>query len=145
MTLHNLNKVNAAAGEICISDLSLLSRRGELLEMASRMVAEEGYNFKKGFAILKCMERTETSSAVKWPKYDKQTRDEWIKNIDKELKILLNWCSLKKKDKPKQRVLGVIDYVNKSLKKLWILRARKVSLWLKNVYLNRRRIELLDE
>ena len=63
--LTQFEKVNAAAGEICISDLSLLSRRGELLEMASRMVAEEGYNFKKGFAILKCMERTETSSAVK--------------------------------------------------------------------------------
>ena len=53
MTLHNLKKVNAAAGEICISDLSLLTRRGELLEMARRMVAEEGYNFKKVFAILK--------------------------------------------------------------------------------------------
>ena len=90
-------RVNAAAGEICISDLSLLSRRGELLEKARRMVAEKGYNFKKGFSRSKVYGRTETSSAVKRPKYDKEMRDERIKNIDEELKDITKLMQFKEK------------------------------------------------
>ncbi len=40
---------------LCLSDVSLLNRRGELLEKARNKVADEGYVFKKAILGRKCM------------------------------------------------------------------------------------------
>ena len=41
-------RVNAAASELCLENVGLLDRRGELLNLARKRVMEEGYVLKKG-------------------------------------------------------------------------------------------------
>ena len=46
-------RVNDAAIELCLDDVSLHEGRGDLLAMARRKVAEDGYTFRKGSSRLK--------------------------------------------------------------------------------------------
>lgn len=69
-------KVNAAAVELCLRDVTLLKRRGELLEKARKKVAEDGYCFRKGRSRSKVYGDPDTSSTPKRPKFDKEMREE---------------------------------------------------------------------
>ena len=76
--------MNAAAAELCLSDVSLLNRRGELLEKARKKVADEGYVFKKGRSRSKSYGHPVTETTPKRPKYDREMREERLKAIDEE-------------------------------------------------------------
>ena len=41
-------QINEAAGELVLGDPSLLTRRGDLLDLSRSRVYQEGYNFVKG-------------------------------------------------------------------------------------------------
>ena len=75
-------KVNSAAAELCLSDVSLLNRRGELLQIA-RQKASENYVFKKGRSQSKVY--CSPDSAPKRPKYDKESREDRVKAIEEEV------------------------------------------------------------
>ena len=90
-------RVNMAAGELCLNDISLINRRGDLLEKARKRVADEGYNFKKGFSRSKVYGRIETSSTAKRPKYEKEMRDERMKSIEEELQDITRLMQFKEK------------------------------------------------
>ena len=90
-------KVNAAATELCLKDLSLLKRRGELLQMARKKVADDGYIFKKGHSRSKVYGQSDVASAPKRPKYDKEAREERIGAIDEELSDISRLLAYKEK------------------------------------------------
>ena len=71
--------MNAAAVELCLRDVSLLNKRGELLELARKRVADEGYIFKKGRSRSKLYGDSEAETTPKRPKYDKEMREERLK------------------------------------------------------------------
>ena len=89
--------VNMAAGELRLNDISLISRRGDLLEKARKRVADEGYNFKKGFFRSKVYGISETPSTAKRPKYDKEMREERMKSIEEELQDITRLLQFKEK------------------------------------------------
>jgi len=78
-------KVNAAATELCLKDLSLLKRRREVLQMVRKKVAADGYVFNKGHSHSKVYGQSDVASTPKRPKYDKEAQDEHIEAIDEEL------------------------------------------------------------
>jgi len=41
-------RINSAAGDICVADPSMLKNKGELLKLARKRVDESGYSYKKG-------------------------------------------------------------------------------------------------
>lgn len=47
--------MNDAAIELCLADVGLLDRRGELLQKARKKVADDGYVFKKGQSFMEYM------------------------------------------------------------------------------------------
>lgn len=87
-------KVNVAAAELCLSDISLLDRRGELLQKA-RKKAAENYVFKKGRSRSKAYGKPD--SAPKRPKYDKEARDSRIKAIEEEVQDISRILKFKEK------------------------------------------------
>ena len=91
--------VNVAAGELCISDISLLKRRGELLSQARKKVADDGYVFKKGFSRSKVYGKADVNvvPSVKRPKYDEEMRADRIKCIDDELSDITRLMKFKEK------------------------------------------------
>ena len=73
--LTNFEKsVNDAAIQLCLADVSLLDRRGELLKNARKKVADDGYVFKKGHSRSKVYGVPGTASTPKRPKCDKDMR-----------------------------------------------------------------------
>lgn len=90
-------KVNAAAVELCLKDVTLLKRRGELLEKARKKVAEDGYCFRKGRSRSKVYDETDTSSTPKRPKFDKEMREERIRQIQDDLNDLTRVLAFKEK------------------------------------------------
>ena len=71
-----------------MDDASLLTRRGDLLSLARKKVAEEGYQFKKGHSRSKVYGQSDQSdceSAPKRKKYDQEMRENRLKVIEEEL------------------------------------------------------------
>ncbi len=75
-------QVNVAAAELCLHDLSLLKRRGELLELSRKKV----YVFKKGHSRSKVYGESDLPSAPKRPKLAKEAREERIAAMSEELR-----------------------------------------------------------
>lgn len=78
-------RVNEAAQDLCLSDVSLLNRRGTLLQLSRKKVAEDGYSFRKGHSRSKVYGLAESSCQVKRPKFDEAMRDERLQSIEEEL------------------------------------------------------------
>ena len=78
-------RVNAAAAELCLNNVSLLNRCGELLQEARKKVADDGYAFKKGRSQSKSYGHPETESTPKRPKYNQELREERLRAIHEEL------------------------------------------------------------
>ena len=90
--------MNAASVELCLSDSSLLSKRGELLALARKKVNDQGYRFKKGTSRSKIYgSQTETPVAPKRPKYDKDMREERMKVSNDELGDIARMLTFKEK------------------------------------------------
>ena len=77
-------RVNSAAGELCLRDVSLLVKRGKLLQLARKKVADDGYVFKKGHSrsLVYGISREPTP---KRPKYSHEMRDNRIEAIEEEI------------------------------------------------------------
>ena len=77
-------------------------------------VADEGYNFKKGFSRSKVYGRIETSPTAKQPKYDKEMRDERMKSIE-ELQDITRLMEFKEKGLAQVEALEATNCVSKLL------------------------------
>ena len=73
--------MNKAAAELCLDDVNLLNRRGELLQKA-REKAAETYVFKKGRSRLK---------SYGAPKYDKDARNARVTVIEEDITRILRF------------------------------------------------------
>ena len=75
-------RVNAAAVELCLRDVTLLKRRGDILEKARKKVADDGNCFRKGHSQSTVYGDGEpgNSSTPKRPKFDKEMRAERIRS-----------------------------------------------------------------
>ena len=83
--------VNTAAAALCVRDISLLTKRGELLEKARKQAADGGYTFKKDRSRSKVYGKQPLSPQPKRPKFDKDMREERLKQqLQKSSKILGN-------------------------------------------------------
>ena len=71
--------VNSAATDLCLRDVSLLDKRGKLLQLARKKVANDGYVFKKGHSLSKVYGISQHESTPKQPKYSQEMREEGIK------------------------------------------------------------------
>lgn len=77
--------------------MSLLKRRGELLEKAQKKVADDGYVFKKGCSHSKVYGEPDSPSKPKRPKYDEEAREGCIEAIEEELKDISQLLVYKEK------------------------------------------------
>ena len=68
--------VNDAATELCLADVNLLDKRGELLQKARKKAADDGYVFKKGCSRSKHYGTHDTASKPKRPKCKKDMRED---------------------------------------------------------------------
>lgn len=75
------NAVNVAAGELCISDISLLR---DVLSKARKKVVDDGYVFKE-FSHFKVYGKTDTVPVVKRLMYGEEMREDRLKSINDEL------------------------------------------------------------
>ena len=87
-------KLNSMAAELCLSDVSLLNRRGELLHKA-RTKAAEDYVFRKGRSQSKVY--SSPNNAPKRPKYDKNSREDRVKAIEEEAQDISRILRFKEK------------------------------------------------
>ena len=71
--------VNSAATDLCLRDVSLLDKRGKLLQLARKKVADDGYVFKKGHSLSKVYGISQHESTPKRPKYSQEMRENRIK------------------------------------------------------------------
>lgn len=90
-------RVNEAAKDLCLSDISLLNKRNVLLKLARKKVAEDGYVFKKGHSRSKIYGQAASSSTPKRTKYDEEMRAERLQNIEEELSDISRMLEFKGK------------------------------------------------
>ena len=88
-------RVNAAAADLCLNNLSLLSNRGELLWKA-REKAAETYSFKKGRSRSKFYGSVDHGTS-KRPKYDKEARESRLTAIKEEVRDIARILQFKEK------------------------------------------------
>lgn len=90
-------KVNDAAFQIALSQPSLLKKgnRGKLLEKARKLVADEGYTFKKGVSRSKVYGNPPTRS--KRSKLNADSRMERIKEVEEDLADIMSQMAFKDK------------------------------------------------
>ena len=77
--------------------MSLLNRRGALLRLARKRVAEDGYTFKKGHSRSKIYGQSSESSTQRRAKYDEEMRDERLQHIEEELVDITKMLLFKEK------------------------------------------------
>lgn len=76
------NSINNAAGDICVPNPTMLTKRGNLLEAARVCVDQSGYQYKKKRSRSKVFGVVHNESDLsKWPKYSKTMRSERYANI----------------------------------------------------------------
>ena len=79
--------MNDAAGDICVQNPIMLSVRGELLELARKLVNDSGYEYKNGKSRSKRFGSASTveASTVKRPKLDQEFRTKRMQQIKEEV------------------------------------------------------------
>ena len=92
-----------------MDDVSLLSKRGDLLALARKKVTDDGYIFKKGHSRSKVYGSSESETTPKRPKYDDEMREERLKVIEV---IFREFWPLRKSVCLRQKVPGIISSVN---------------------------------
>lgn len=90
---HQLNRL---AGEICLRDPSLLTRKGELVKLAQKALNEEGYQYKKGRSRSKVF-GSDSDTAPKRPKLSEEYRQRRLQQIQEENKSINTRISFKEK------------------------------------------------
>lgn len=77
--------------------MSLLNKRGELLEKARRKVADEGYIFKKGRSRSKVYGNPEATTTPKRPKFDEEMVEERLQVVSEELSDISRMLQFKER------------------------------------------------
>jgi len=121
-------RVNSAAAELCLKDLSLLKRRGDLLEMARKKVAEDGYVFKKGHSRSKLYGQSDSPSKPKRCKYDEEAREGRIEAIGEELKDISRLLAYKEKSLSQAESARNYKLCEKVTEDLMALKSKKRDL-----------------
>ena len=88
-------RVNSAAAELCLSNISLVSRRGELLQKA-REKAARNYVFKKGRSRSKFY-GDPVCETPKRPTLNKEAREDRLQAIEEEARDILRILQFKEK------------------------------------------------
>lgn len=88
-------KINNAAGDLCVRNPSLLSDKGERLLQARILVDQSGYQYKKGKSRSKVFGEAEIPA--KRPKLDKNLRVERITQIQEEVGTINQQITFKEK------------------------------------------------
>ena len=89
-------QLNQLAGEICLRDPSLLTRKGELLKLAQKALNEKGYLYKKGRSRSKVF-GSDSDAALKRPKLSEDYRQRRLQQIQEEKKSVNTRISFKEK------------------------------------------------
>ena len=90
--------VNEAAIELALAQPSLVRKRGELLEMARKKVADDGYCFKKGESRSKVYGSGDAEPTVpKRLKLDQNIREERVKELEEDIAEISSHISFKEK------------------------------------------------
>lgn len=98
LTLYQ-QRVNDAAGDICVQNPSILTMRGELLEQARKNVDQSGYQYKKGKLKSKRFGSASSAKATtsKRPKLDQEFRASRMQQIKEEAKTINTQVSFKER------------------------------------------------
>ena len=82
--------INDAAAAICLKNPAMLTKRGDLLNLARQSVDESGFVYRKGKSRSKSFgsEAGEGAPAPKRPKISQQLRDKRKHNINEDLKCI---------------------------------------------------------
>ena len=131
-------RVNAASAELCLKDLSLLKRRGELLELSRKKVADDGYVFKKGLSRSKAYGESDTLSTPKRPKFDKEAREERITALSEELKDTARLLAYKEKSISQAESARNYKLCEKITEDLMALKSRRRELQAENSLFERK-------
>ena len=137
--------MNAAAAELCLSNVSLLNRRGELLEKARKKVADEGYVFKKGRSRSKLYGQPVTETTPKRPKYDKEMREERLKAIDEESRDISRMLLFKEKRLAQAEAGKNYRLCEQVTEEVMALKSRKRELNTEKHLFEQKKSELPDE
>ena len=89
--------MNDAAIQLCLADVSLVERRGDLLNAARKKVSDDGYVFKKGHSRSKVYGVSDSVSTPKRPKCDKDLREQRLQAIEDEIKDINRMLQFKEK------------------------------------------------
>ena len=90
--------VNEAAVKLALMQPDLLRNRGAHLDQVRKMVAEEGYNFKKGSSRSKVYrDVVKEMGDLKSPKVNKNIRDERMKEVEEDIKDISSQVVFKEK------------------------------------------------
>ena len=120
--------MNNAAIELCLADVSLLDRRGELLQQARKKVAEDGYVFKKGRSRSKVYGVHESESTPKRPKCDQEMREERLEAIDEEMKDIARMLQFKEKRLSQAEAARNYTVCERVTEEIMALKSRKREL-----------------
>lgn len=90
-------RVNEAAKQLAVSKQSLVRKRGELLELARKKVADEGYCFKKGKSRSKVDGKKGDVSEPKQVKLDQSVREDKKKDMEELVADVTTHISIKEK------------------------------------------------
>ena len=89
--------------------MSLSNRRGALLQLSRKKVAEDGYIFIKGHSRSKVYGQSDDTSTPRRAKYDEEER---LKNIEEELADITRMLHFR--DSPNMKQQRTIACVSKS-------------------------------
>ena len=89
-------QLNRLAGEMCLRDPSLLTKKGELLKLAQKTLNEEGYRYKKGRSRSKVF-GSDSDAASKRAKVSEDYRQRRLQQIQEEKKSINTRISFKEK------------------------------------------------
>ncbi len=117
----------------------MLKRRGELLELSRRKVADEGYVFKKGHSRSKVYGESDTPSAPKRPKFAKEAREERIAAIDEELKDTARLLAYKEKSLSQAESTRNYKLCEKVTEDLMALKSKRCDLKAEKSLFDRKR------
>lgn len=120
--------MNAAAADLCLKNVGLLDRRGELLQLARKKVAEEGYNFKKGHSRSKLYGKPQSDSTPKRAKYNQDMREERMATVEEELSDVARMMQFKEKRRSQAEAGKNYRACEQITEELMVLKSRKREL-----------------
>jgi len=108
--------------------VGLLDRHGELLQLARKRVAEEGYNFKKGHLRSKVYGKPQSEITPKRTKFNQDMREERMAAIEEELRDVARMIQFKEKRRSQAEAGKNYRVCEQVTEELMALKSRKREL-----------------